>query len=470
MSFLSDLAAERGILSGVYNYGKDAYLDARDIVDAKGFTEPTNQILYSIFCHILKKDLYTKLDIPTILSSAKELGLDKHLSDKTNSQYLQKITTFHVELSNVREFARKVRTLQEARNLIGVVSDAQEKVRESNGDESISEIVAKVEGPLLTFTSKLALSNQQIQHVGDGLIEYLEDKINNPPEFVGIPIGFPKYEEAIGGLESGLHVITARPKKGKSSHAVNAALYTAHKPKIPVLYVDTELSLRNGQWNRMLARVSGVPFKTIRNGRMDEIQRKKVRKAARILSTLPLDYVNISGKDFEEVIAIIRRWLIQKVGYGLNGELNKCLVIYDYIKLTDYASLKNAQEYAIIGMRMSLLHDICETYSIPILTYTQLNRELGVSQSDRILWYCTSMSSMQEKTPEEIAEDGRENGNRKIIVQDCRFGEGLADGDYINYNLDGARTTLMELRTRNELGKERQENNRDSEEVEDVQH
>ena len=61
-------------------------------------------------------------------------------------------------------------------------------------------------------------------------------------------------------------------------------------------------------------------------------------------------------------------------------------------------------------------------------------------------------------TEDEIAQDGRENGNRKLVPEDFRFGPGLEDGDYINMELDGKFTSLKELKTRNQLGLNRDEN------------
>lgn len=155
---------------------------------------------------------------------------------------------------------------------------------------------------------------------------------------------------------------------------------------------------------------------------------------------------------------MVRRWVVQTVGYNQYGSINPCLLVYDYLKLTGASEKQELKEYEAIGYRMSALHDLTTQYSLPCLTFCQLNREFDVSQSDRIRWFCTSMSSLQKKTEDEIAQDGRENGNRKLVPEDFRFGPGLEDGDYINMELDGKFTSLKELKTRNQLGLNRDEN------------
>ena len=79
---LSDVAAERAVLAGVCRYGSDAYYDVGDLVDAESFTIESNCMIYSCLKHIMEKDSSTGIDLPTILSSAKEIGLDELLANK----------------------------------------------------------------------------------------------------------------------------------------------------------------------------------------------------------------------------------------------------------------------------------------------------------------------------------------------------------------------------------------------------
>ena len=97
-------------------------------------------------------------------------------------------------------------------------------------------------------------------------------------------------------------------------------------------------------------------------------------------------------------------------------------------------------------------------YDFPCLSFVQLNRDGitkestdAVSGSDRLIWLCTSFSIFKLKSPEELAEDGPQAGNRKLVPIVSRHGAGLDDGDYINMNMLGEHARLVELRTRNEF-------------------
>jgi hypothetical protein len=209
----------------------------------------------------------------------------------------------------------------------------------------------------------------------------------------------------------------------------------------------------------MISRITQIDVNDIRFGtyKRDHTQNELVARAAVTLKRMPLSYVNITSKTWEEFLSIIRRWVLTKVGYDESGKIKEALVVYDYIKITDAGSLKaNLAEYQQLGFLMSALHDITSTYSFPILTFAQLNREQDIASSMRILWYCSSYSVMSRKTGAEIGTDGEENGNISISPKFVRFGPGLADNDSINYSLSGKYSTLKELSTSRELWRQRE--------------
>ena len=67
----------------------------------------------------------------------------------------------------------------------------------------------------------------------------------------------------------------------------------------------------------------------------------------------------------------------------------------------------------------------------------------------------------KKKSDEEVAEDGPEAGNRKLVPIVARHGPGLDDGDYINMSMQGEIAKIGENKTRNEL-KKRGSRNEDS--------
>ena len=118
----------------------------------------------------------------------------------------------------------------------------------------------------------------------------------------------------------------------------------------------------------------------------------------------------------------------------------------------------NHQEYQALGFQITSLHNLSVKYDFPCLSFVQLNRDGitrettdTVSGSDRLIWLCTSFSIFKIKSPEELAEDGPNAGNRKLVPVVCRHGPGMEDGNYINMRMLGEHARLNELRTRDEF-------------------
>ena len=460
---LSDVAAERAVLSGIYQYGSDAYYDVVDFTDEKTFTVESNVILFKCLKAIIKNDDSTKMDIASILSIAKTLGLDHIVERRDEMRHMKNVISFPVELSNVRKFAAKIRKLQIARLLQNQLQNAQDNILKLKGDESITHILGIAEDTIFNFTTLINDGDDENpQQLGNELDKYLKNLVDNPVDQVGISTGFTQYDKAIGGgLRRGtVNIIGARPKVGKTLLADNMAIHITKEVGIPVLNIDTEMR-REDHINRCLAAVSEVDIKDIETGQFGQKAdvKQKVRDAYDILKDLPYYHKSIGGIEPEEQIAIIRRWLIKEVGLEDNGMAKPCVIIYDYIKLMTTEGLKkNLQEYQLLGFLITSLHNFALRYSIPILAFCQLNRD-GITKestdvssgSDRIIWLCSNFTIFKNKSDEEIAEDGTDAGNRKLVPIVSRHGEGLEDKDYINCHMKGWCAQIKEGMTRNEL-------------------
>jgi hypothetical protein len=213
--------------------------------------------------------------------------------------------------------------------------------------------------------------------------------------------------------------------------------------------------------NRILASISGVSINRIATGKFStsEIEKEKVLTAAKKLEEIPYHYISIAGQSFENILAIMRKWIYQHVGFDENGRTNDCVIIYDYLKLMSSEGINaSMQEYQVLGFQITKLHNFCVKYDVPCLSFVQLNRDGitkestdAVSGSDRLIWLCTSFSIFKLKSEEEMAEDKPENGNRKLVPIVSRHGGGLDDGDYISIKMNGSIARLTEGMTRNEI-------------------
>ena len=461
---LCDPSAERAVLSGIFNYGEQVFLDISDIIKESTFTVDSNQYIYRCLKTVCETaQPKGAIDVASILSTAQDLGLSHIFSQKEEAQHLKAVKDFPVNLDNIRKFAAKIRKLEIARSLHKEMESIQEKLLDVNGSESITSIMGIAEDSIFNFASAISGDGDEAPTtMGLGLEEYIQFLQDNPIDQVGISTGFPVYDQAIGGgLRKGtINVIGARPKTGKTVISDNIGYHIAGKLGIPVLNMDTEMS-KQDHIHRLLAMNTEIEINKIETGKFNDspINVTKIKEAVENLQKAPYYHKVIAGKPFDEQLAIMRRWLVKDVGLNDDGTAKDCVIIYDYLKLMDSTGMsQDMKEYQILGFMMTALHNFAVKYKIPIVAFIQLNRD-GITKestdsasgSDRIIWLCSNFSIFKRKSDEEIAEDGGKSGNRKLIPIISRHGGGLDDNDYINCHMKGWCAKIVEGQTKLEI-------------------
>ena len=457
---LCDPAAERAVLAGIFQYGENAYLDIADIIQETSFTIDSNTIIFKCLKTLCDNN-QSPIDIASIYSVAQELGVSHILSKKEETQHLKAIIDFPVSLDNVRKFAAKIRKLEIARLLRKQLEETQDKILEVTGNEPISSIIGIAEDSIFNFTSLLNDTDSGPEKMGSSIEEYIQSLEENKVDQVGIPTGFPTYDLAIGGgLRKGtINVIGARPKTGKTLLSDNMGINVA-KLGIPVLNMDTEMN-KEDHIHRILAMLTEIEINNIETGKFSDSpdKKNKIGKAAQELKEMKLYHKSIAGKPFEDQLAIMRRWLVKEVGLNDDGTAKDCVIFYDYLKLMDSSGIsQDLKEYQLLGFMMTSLHNFAVRYKVPIVAFIQLNRD-GITKestdsasgSDRIIWLCSNFSIFKRKSDEEIAEDGPNNGNRKLVPLISRHGGGLDNNDYINCYMKGWCAKITEGKTRLEV-------------------
>ena len=455
---LTDVGAERAVLAGLFAYGLESYVEIFDLLDHNSFGHQNNQIIYKCIEKVLQNEV--EVDLPAILSAAEQLNLSEAINTKQELEYISSLMEFPVKKDNVVYFAAQIKKFEFARKIKRLTTKVAKDVESINGDESIDEIIGIVENPIMEFLREDE-TGQQPEKLGKDAEEYLDFLIENKCDQIGIPTGFARFDAAIGGglRRKCVDLVSARPKVGKSIFADSVALDVAKKG-IPVLMLDTEMS-KEDHLNRIIANLSGVPINEVATGSFTDNDEKviKIKEAISTIKDLPYTYVSVAGVPFEQILNTIKRWIMHEVGQDETGRTNECVVIYDYLKLMSSSSINyHIQEYQALGFQITALHNLAVKYDFPCLSFVQLNRDGitkestdAVSGSDRLIWLCTSFSIFKNKSIEELAEDGPNAGNRKLVPIVARHGPGMDDGNYINMRMTGEYAQLNELRTRDEF-------------------
>jgi hypothetical protein len=203
---------------------------------------------------------------------------------------------------------------------------------------------------------------------------------------------------------------------------------------VPALILDTEMSREEMQF-RMAASISNVPMWYIETGnwRKNKEMVDKVREGIQKMKKFKYMHYHVGNRNIDQVCSIVRRWYYSQVGRG-----NKCIVAYDYVKLTGEKVERNWAEHQAIGEKIDKLKKLSEEINAPIITAMQMNRSgethnrkssdilddsSAIALSDRLQWFAAFVAIFRRKTIDEIALDGGQDrfGSHKLIPLKTRF-------------------------------------------------
>lgn len=442
-AILQDPGMERAILAGITTYGADCFFEVEDILSVTDFYWQSNQELFKILTHLVHKEDTKVFDIPSIHTAAKILGYNEFTSGGKRLEYLNDIMEeIGSSKENVRSLVIAVYKLSLARRGYLAATSIQNNLKKITGVEDVDDIIGQIEEPIFEFTGQIMDQGANVVSLGKRFKNVMQALAETPQDIIGLPTGFPAWDNAIGGglRPATVNVVGARPKQGKSFFCINVARNISENG-IPVLYLDTELT-SDIQLHRLSSLVSSVDLEHIETGKFKHIPQESeaLWSCQDHIEGLQIDHFSVAGLAPHSIMSIARRWLSKTVGFTSSGAAKPCLIIYDYLKLMDDGGFKNnLQEYQLLGFLITAMHNFAIKFNLPILATVQLNRDgvekegaEVVSGSDRIVWLCSSFTILKKKMQTELNEDPPSNGTKKLVVTDTRFGSGMESGEYIN--------------------------------------
>jgi len=238
---------------------------------------------------------------------------------------------------------------------------------------------------------------------------------NRTPSGYGIPFSITRLNDYFTLVPGELTLVMGMQKRGKSSFFLTEALHKSIALNIPTLIIDTELT--DAVWlPRAIASVSGVTVAKVKSGLMTDDEQRRHDAAVETLRKVPLIHEYINTFDKFRIEGLVRKW---------KHKINLGLLIFDYLKPGDqFGAAEVSQE---LGQNANYLKNIISTeLNIPVIAGLQQNEDTGkVADSQKPSRYCDTLISWEEKSPQEIAEDGVECGNYKIQIWYARNNESL---------------------------------------------
>jgi len=418
---------ERHVLSGLLRH-PDVISEIDSFIGAGDFYHDVHQ---TIFCVIRDAVLANeKVDKVLIANKITNLGIASK-DDIEIFEYINSLCYTPINRDAVLEACKELVKVRVRRELNETAEQIKSHTK-SSSNETLEEIISKCDSIYSEKVSSYTFEDNP-ENVFDDLEFKVEDRGNNPQEDTGLATTYSEFNRLFGGLRDGnVYAIVSRPAQGKTTFINDLCLGAAIKNDVPVLVLDTEMTTEEIQF-RMAAANTGVPLWYLETGRWrnNEEMTNKVRKYFKEVKKHQYFHYHVRNKNVDEICALIRRWHMKHVGRG-----NRCVIAYDYVKLTGEKVSQNWAEHQAIGEKIDKLKRVAEEIKAPLITAMQMNRSgethnrnsgslvddsSAISLSDRLQWFATFVAIFRRKTTDEIALDGERFGTHKLIPLKTRF-------------------------------------------------
>lgn len=304
-----------------------------------------------------------------------------------------------------------------------------------SSDEDINNINYNLQQSVANF-SKIYISNDEIKSLGeqaDSIWEGIISKRNSG--FFGLPSKFEELNKYLTYEKTELVLISAPKKTGKSNILSNEAWHKAING-VPTLYIDREMSTENHML-RMLAFLSGIENRRLKSGELSVKEEMLVREKLKLIKTLPFYHTY-------EPLANLNELYMKTKSLQLKHGVE--FLVYDYVKANQGGD--SDKEYQVLGRQTDWLkNEIAGSLNLACLGSAQMDDSgKKVADSQKIERNCSSSIHVVRKTIEEIAIDGKDSGNLKMMVKFNRNGAMTEEDEYINLYLNGNIATVSQAK------------------------
>jgi replicative DNA helicase len=261
-------------------------------------------------------------------------------------------------------------------------------------------------------TQKLFSSAELLNNV---FIELKEKSLN--PTLSGLASGFYDLDLLTQGFQkSDLIIIAGRPSMGKTAFGLNIVLNVIKESRLPVLFFSLEMSKEQIMY-RLLSIEANINQARLKSGNLYQSDWLKLNKIIKIMSKLPLFIDDTPDLSVQDIRSKIKMILFEQTQIGL--------IIIDYLQLMQNPKAKIENRVQELSLITRGLKNIARQFNIPIITLSQLSR---------------NVENRVDKKP--ILSDLRESGS---IEQDADLVLMLYKNKDLNINQKNQNYYLTEL-------------------------
>jgi len=336
---------------------------AEGIIEEGDFSIPRHRWIYRAIKEAVAEG--EDIDLSILAFRLERMGKE----DAGGIAYLGELMSLVPSALNLPQYARLVAEMGQRREMVAVAANIARRAYNLEADPAVSAAEAAEE---LVRIPRGDLGEDE--GVVDRLYEKISHWLNEPlrdGEVRGIPTGFAKLDNLLGGLEPALYIIAGRPSMGKTALSLAIAGNTAGAG-IPTAYITLEMTEEQLR-ERMLCAAARVDRQALRAGRIRGESLSRVFDAMAAAQEMPLRILQ-GPRAPRRMAAAIRR--LTRDGCGL--------IVVDYLQRADCSGLGD-NRHEMLGRACDILQDASLDYGVPVLLLCQLNRRVEERQDKRPL-------------------------------------------------------------------------------------
>lgn len=389
------------------------------------FTDKSNRIVYTAIQMLTQSGISTidPFNIMEILNSTEAtrrysecITIDKlqELVDMSDVLARKSVEEYKVLVSNVLDAAFRRDTFQRLKECQAMVYDRSE----TDIEQKIYSVIDDVMTSYAT-TNDIPPYSEKIDEC------WAEIQSRQGVGYSGIPFKFKTLNDYVTIEKGELVIFAAEAKQGKSMLLLNCAIDLLKQDKA-VLYLDSELNTRLFT-ARVLAHLSGIEYRRLVAGSYTKDEEKLIQDAIAWIKTRKFTHIYIPMFDLQSIYTAVKK--VQHTT-GLD------VLIVDYFKSSGDGDAWNS--YAELGRFTDMVkNQIAGDMGIAAIGAAQATVNGKVADSAKIGRNASTICLIQDKTAEEVAEDGPECGNKKLRVVLNRNGAQMTSNEWIDLQFTG---------------------------------
>jgi replicative DNA helicase len=366
----ANIEAERAVL-GALMIDPDAIIKVANFLRAEDFYRERHGWIYEAMSVLNER--HEPLDFVTLTD---ELERRSKLEEVGGPAYLTDLISNTPTAIYVDHYARIVERTAVLRRLISAAG----KIAELAYDESqdVDEVVDRAEQIVFGVSeSRIHRDLTPIRAIITNVVERIDFLTRNRNTLMGVPTGFVKLDEILGGMQkSDLIILAGRPGMGKTSFGLSMALNAARRNSARVAVFSLEMS--NEQLvQRLLSMETAIDSHRLRLGNIHEDEWPILLEGANMLAATPIFIDDTPAASVNDLRTKARRLYAE---HGLD------MILIDYMQLmtgSGGGSGRNENRQQEISYISRSLKSLARELNVPVIALSQLSRAVEARSDKR---------------------------------------------------------------------------------------